>query len=260
VLRSSHYHPRRVLIAAIRSVITYVAVAVYVLIVAPPGMLVALIFGVNDHLYVLGHFGVRLGCFLSGISYRVAADEPLPLARAAVYCANHQSNVDPPVLFDALHPRMHIVFKAELNAIPILARAFRMGGFIPIDRRNRESALRSIEAGAAAIRAGHSFLIFPEGTRSRTSELLPFKKGGFAMAIMAQAPIVPVAVQGGRAAMQKGSAIVRPVTVSIRVGRPIETAGLTLRDRHALIEATRERIAALLAEGPIGGARTGQEI
>ena len=117
----------------------------------------------------------------------------------------------------------------------MLARAFRMGGFIPVDRRNKEAAMRSIEAGAASIRSGNSFLIFPEGTRSRTDELLPFKKGGFIMAIKAQAPIVPVAIQGGRAAMRRGSSIIRPATVSIRVGEPIETAGLALDDRDALI-------------------------
>ena len=102
----------------------------------------------------------------------------MPLGRAAVYCSNHQSNVDPPVLFDALHPRMHILYKHEIDKIPILARAFRFGGFIPVDRRNKEAAMRSIEAGAQSIRAGNSFLIFPEGTRSRTGDLLPFKKGG----------------------------------------------------------------------------------
>jgi 1-acyl-sn-glycerol-3-phosphate acyltransferase len=151
-----------------------------------------------------------------------------------------------------VHPRTHILYKAEINAIPVLARAFRLGGFIPVDRRNKEAAMRSVEAGAASIRAGNSFLIFPEGTRSRTAELLPFKKGGFIMAILAQAPIVPVAVQGGRAAMQKGSAIIRPVTVSVRIGDPIPTAGLSLQDRNALIGTVRARIEALLAEGPVG--------
>src|SRR5438874_13473093 len=237
-----------VLVAAVRSFLAYTAVSLYVLIVAPPGMLAALLFGWKRHLYVLGHLGVRLGLALCGIRYKVISAQPLPLDRAAVYCANHQGNVDGPILFDALHPRMHILYKAELNAIPVLARAFRFGGFIPVDRRNKEAALRSIEAGAASIRAGNSFLIFPEGTRSRTAELLPFKKGGFIMAIKAQAPIVPVAVQGGRDSMRKGSWIIRPVTVSIRVGEPIETAGLNLTDRDALIIRTRERIAALLAE------------
>jgi len=240
-----------VLIPAVRSIATYVGVSLYVLIVAPPGMLLAILFGWKDVLYVLGHVGVRLGLALSGIRVRVAGAQNVPHDRAAVFCSNHQSNVDPPILFDALHPRMHILYKAEIDAIPILARSFRLGGFIPIDRRNKESALRAIETGAASIRTGNSFLIFPEGTRSRTADLLPFKKGGFVMALKAQAPIVPVAVQGGRAAMRKGSSIIRPVTVSIRVGEPIETAGLALENRDALITRTRQRIEALLAEGPI---------
>jgi len=240
-----------VLIPAVRSIATYVGVSLYVLIVAPPGMLLAILFGWKDVLYVLGHVGVRLGLALSGIRVRVAGAQNVPHNRAAVFCSNHQSNVDPPILFDALHPRMHILYKAEIDAIPILARSFRLGGFIPIDRRNKESALRAIETGAASIRTGNSFLIFPEGTRSRTADLLPFKKGGFVMALKAQAPIVPVAVQGGRAAMRKGSSIIQPVTVSIRVGEPIETAGLALENRDALIKRTRQRIEALLAEGPI---------
>ncbi|MBI3401467.1 MAG: 1-acyl-sn-glycerol-3-phosphate acyltransferase [Acidobacteria bacterium] len=239
------------IIAAARSLATYVAVSLYVLIVAPPGMLIAALFGAKRHLYVLGHIGVRLGLVLSGIRYRVAGAEHVPRDRAAVYCANHQSNVDPPVLFDAVHPMMHILYKAEIERIPVLARAFRYGGFIPVDRRNKEAAMRSIEAGAQSIRAGNSFLIFPEGTRSRTADLLPFKKGGFIMAIKAQAPIVPVAVQGGRDSMRKGSWIARPVTVSIRIGDPIETIGVRLEERNAIIEETRARITALLAEGPV---------
>jgi len=240
-----------IVVAAIRSFTTYIAISLYVLIVGPPGMLVAWLTGAKAHLYVLGHIGVRLGLALTGIRFRIAGAEHVQRGRAAIYCSNHQSNIDPPMLFTALHPRMHILYKAEINAIPILARAFRFGGFIPVDRRNKEAALRSIEAGAASLRAGNSFLIFPEGTRSRDAELLPFKKGGFIMAIKAQVPIVPVAIQGARAAMQKGSAIVRPVSVSIRVGEPLETFGVTLADRDAVIAQTRERIAALLAEGPV---------
>jgi 1-acyl-sn-glycerol-3-phosphate acyltransferase len=239
------------IIAAIRSVLTYVCVSLYVLIVAPPGMLVSAIFGAKRHLYVLGHIGVRLGLALAGIRVKVAGLEHVPNNRAAVYAANHQSNVDPPIIFDVVHPQLHILYKAEIDAVPILARAFRYGGFIPVDRRNKPAALRSIEVGAASIRAGNSFLIFPEGTRSRTDEMLPFKRGGFTMAIKAQAPIVPVAVQGGRDSMRKGSWILRPVTVSVRVGEPIESSGVTLERRDELIAAARQRIAALLAQGPI---------
>jgi 1-acyl-sn-glycerol-3-phosphate acyltransferase len=240
-----------VLIAAVRSAITYVAVSLYVLVTGLVGMLLATVFGWTGLLYIFGHGGVYLGLWLCGIRFKVADADNLPLDRAAVYCSNHESNVDPPILFTALHPRMHILYKHEIDQIPVLARAFRMGGFIPIDRRNKESAMRSIEKGAKSIRDGSSFLIFPEGSRSRSGQMLPFKKGGFVMAIKAGAPIVPIAISGGRDAMQRGSSIIKPVRISIRVGQPVETAGVSLDDRDLLIETVRARIEALLAQGPV---------
>jgi 1-acyl-sn-glycerol-3-phosphate acyltransferase len=234
------------LIAAIRSAVTYLAISLYVLLAAPPGLLFAFLFKKPGVLYDLGHIGIRLGLTLSGIRCDVTGLDRLPPNRAVIFCANHQSNVDPPVLFTYLHPRLHVIIKAELLKLPLLGRVFLGGGFIPVRRDNREQAMESIAEGSRSVAAGNTFLIFPEGTRSRTEQLLPFKKGGFIMAIGAQAPIVPVAIQGGRAAMRKGSRLVWPARVTVRVGTPIETAGLTMDDRDELIETTRHAIQQML--------------
>ena len=236
------------IIAAVRSVLTYLVVSLYVLIAGPIGLGIAMPFKLKGVLYELGHIGVGLALGMAGIRYRVTGREHIPTGRAVVFCSNHESNVDPPVLFQALHRRLHVLFKAELKKLPVLGRVMLAGGFVPVERDRREASMASIDRAVESIRAGNTFLIFPEGTRSKTSELLPFKKGGFIMAIKAQAPIVPVAISGGRDAMRKGSWFVRPVLCRIRIGEPVETAGMSVDDRDAAIEIVRARIEELLKQ------------
>jgi 1-acyl-sn-glycerol-3-phosphate acyltransferase len=244
-------HSMHTLIAAIRSLATYVGVSLYVLVVGPICLAIVLATRNPLILYRAGLGGIWLGVALSGIKTHVFGTENIQGTRAAVYAVNHASNVEPPLIFQSvksLFPRLRVLYKAELRKLPILVRAFDLAGFVPIQRGNPEQSLPAIDRAAQALRDGNSFLIFPEGTRSRTGQLLPFKKGGFIMALKAEAPVVPVAIKGARDAMRKGSPLIYPARVTIRFGTPIETGTLTLDDRDRLVTQTRTAVDRLLSE------------
>ncbi len=115
--------------------------------------------------------------------------------------SNHQSLYDIPVLFHVVGPNIRMITKEELFRIPIFGGALAAAGFIAIDRSNRNAAIRSLERARALLASGTHVWIAPEGTRSRTGELLPFKKGGFYLALEASLPILPVTLRGTRDAL-----------------------------------------------------------
>ena len=190
---------------------------------------------------------LRISAQLVGVTFyrlRVEGREHWPTNTGGLVCSNHQSFFDPPLIGMTCSRQMSYLARDTLFKVPILKQVMTFLDVIPIDREG--SGLSGLKETLKRLRAGELVLIFPEGTRSRTSELLPFKKGGFIMAIKAQAPIVPVAISGGRDAMRKGSWFVRPVMCRIRIGEPIPTAGLAVDDRDRLIELVRTRIESLL--------------
>jgi 1-acyl-sn-glycerol-3-phosphate acyltransferase len=240
--------------AALRSVVMYVVVSLYVVVTAPPGILITLIIRRSNLLYWLARQGVRLGLATVGIRYRVTGEQHIQRGWPTVYCVNHTSNLEPPVVYmvlAAVHPKLRVLYKAEIHRVPLLSTVFDVAGFVPIQRKSRQQSRLAIETAAAALRDGNSFLIFPEGTRSRSGKLLAFKKGGFIMALSGKAAIVPLAILGTREAMRKGSPIIRPVSLSVRIGTPIAPSEYGIENRDALVAATRSALQDLIAAGPI---------
>jgi 1-acyl-sn-glycerol-3-phosphate acyltransferase len=181
-------------------------------------------------------------------TYRVrsrAVFEPgFSASQPCVYVANHQSQFDVPALVVSMPADFRVVTKRELLYIPIFGWALWLAGFIFIDRADRESAIRRLERTVRTLRRGISVVVFAEGTRSPDGNLLPFKKGGFVLALQAGVPIVPVSIRGGREVLPKGSLRVRPGTIEVVFGASVPTSGYTLDTKEVLIAMVRDRIGA----------------
>ena len=162
--------------------------------------------------------------------------------RPYVVVANHESYAD---IFLVSHLRWEMKWLAKdtIFRIPVMGWMMRMAGDVPIIRGNRGSGVQALEACRDRLSKHVSVMIFPEGTRTRSDELLPFKDGAFQLAVSTGSPIIPIAIAGTRDAMAKGSFSFCRANAMCRVLEPIETAGLTMADVPALREQTRQRIA-----------------
>jgi 1-acyl-sn-glycerol-3-phosphate acyltransferase len=183
----------------------------------------------------------------AGTPVIVEGAERIPRGQPVVYASNHTSMFDIWALAAVLPGSVRFVAKAELARIPLLGPAMVRAGHVMIERENKAKALEAYEQAISTITSGISAVVFPEGTRSATGELLPFKNAPFGLAISAQVPLVPLHVDGTFRILPKGSRTLRPSPIRVRVGEPIMTTGLTLSDRKVLRERARAAIAALAA-------------
>ncbi len=172
--------------------------------------------------------------------------ENIPRDQPVMYASNHSSMFDIWALFATLPDSVRFVAKQELFKIPLLGGAMRAVGHIPIDRAAHKKAFEAYGAAARTIQRGtSSILVFPEGTRSRTGELLPFKNAPFGLAIAAQVPIVPVYIHHTFEILPKGAWRLRPRPIHLLVAPPISTTGLGPHDRERLRDEVRAAMVAL---------------
>ena len=175
--------------------------------------------------------------------------EHIPRDQPVIYASNHSSMFDIWALFAALPGSVRFVAKRQLFKIPLLGRAMLAAGHIPIDRAGGKKAFEAYDEAARTIQRGtSSIVVFPEGTRSRTGELLPFKNAPFGLAIAAQVPIVPVYVHHTFEILPKGAWRLRPRPIRMLAGRPIMTAGLRPEDRERLRDQVRAAMVALQSQ------------
>jgi len=229
----------------LRLLFVAVFLSIYILLAGPPLLVYTFLTKHVDPLYWAGLKGLLFFVKAVGVKVHVKGREKIPTG-ACVFAANHTSSADAPAVVGAIPRRIAVLLKASLFKWPIVGQAFQLAKFIPVDRKNRDAAIASMEKATAALRAGQSFLIYPEGTRSPDGRLQRFKKGAVVMAINAGVPIVPVACSGAQRIMEKKSLVIHPGEIVVEFLEPIETTGYLLDDKDALNERIREAMAAAL--------------
>jgi 1-acyl-sn-glycerol-3-phosphate acyltransferase len=197
----------------------------------------------------------------AGIQLRAEGTEVIDRKQRYILIANHSSYFDIPCIFVAIPQPIRFMAKISLFKIPIFGWAIGRAGFIPIDRKNRRTAVKSFEKAVDRIRKGNTVVVFPEEGRSRERAMRPFQRGGFLLALRSGLPILPVAIVGTYDVYSANAKLVTPGPVTVRVGTPIPTEGLTVRDKDRLLNESRDQISRMLygatldsTTGPRGGA------
>jgi len=193
--------------------------------------------------YIGGVMWANLNCLLTPVSIKVTGRENIQKGQSYVIVVNHQSAYDILILYARIGMDFKWIMKKEIRKIPGVGFGSQAVGHIFIDRSNSAAAINSINAAKSKIRDGTSVVIFPEGTRSKTKEMLPFKKGAFWFAFDLNLPILPVTINGTRKIMPSGSLNLLPGKAEILIHPAIDISDYDKKDMTNLIARTREIIA-----------------
>ncbi|HEY0156764.1 MAG TPA: lysophospholipid acyltransferase family protein [Thermoanaerobaculia bacterium] len=192
----------------------------------------------------------RLIVAAAGIDLRTENLGHLDPAKRYILVANHYSYLDIPCIVAAVGQPVRFMAKASLFKVPIFGWAIGRAGFIPIDRKNRRTAVKSFDLAADRIRKGNTIVVFPEEGRSRERAMRPFQRGAFLLAIKSEKTIVPIAIDSTFDVFPVGARRVKPGVVTIRIGTPIETANLKLKAKETLATEARAQIETMLFGAP----------
>ena len=178
----------------------------------------------TGHLFhSLARFHARSILAVCGVHVVVDGLALVDFSRSYIYVANHASMFDIPAVIAAIPDQIRIVYKKELEKIPIFGWGLKYGKtYISIDRGKGPDAIRSLDEAAEKIRRGASVLLFAEGTRTSDGKLQPFKRGAFNLAVKAGVPVVPLTINGSYKILKKGSLRITPGTITLVLARPIE--------------------------------------
>jgi len=237
----------------LRAIFICISLPLYMLLAGPPLLVYTLISRNPNPLYWGGVKGLVFLMRLAGGKLRISSRERVP-AGACLFVANHTSSADAPAVVGAIPKRVAILLKESLYKWPIAGQAFALAGFVPVKRSERDSAVASVEKATQSLRAGQSFLIYPEGTRSPDGRLQAFKKGAVVMAIKAGVPIVPIACSGAHKVMRKGSLRIYPGEILVEFLEPIDASKYSLEERDELNDRVHDAMAAGLPpdQRPVG--------
>lgn len=182
----------------------------------------------------------------SFVEFKIEGEENIKSNTHYFFAANHESEFDIPLVFAAIKLQMVAISKIELKNIPFLGWAMQAAGHIFVNRKNHVSALKSMEKARESMSQNpRSVIIFPEGTRSKDGQILPFKKGGLILAMNLKMEVVPLGIIGTRTLIQNKFSS-RNDTIKLIIGKPIKTSSLNYVDRNTFVKSVRSEVVKLV--------------